>query len=53
LVERFEYNNGIKKEKNAVTFFPKENYSTSARYLKNGMDLGYEVSKVHEILRFK
>lgn len=56
-IERVKYNNDLKKYKpqikNTVTFFKKEKYYCSGRYLKNAIDLGYEVDKVHKIYKFK
>ena len=64
-IERFDFNgrdlsknndSKIKYKpqvKNTVTFFEKKEYHCSARYLKNAINLGYEVEKVHKIHKFK
>lgn len=56
-VERYKYNSNEKtykpQYKNTVTFFEKKDCYTSARYLKNAMDCGYEVSKVTKIYKFE
>lgn len=53
---RWKKNTGSEyKEKtiNTVTFFEKKNYICSATYLRNAIELGYEVSKIHRIEKFK
>jgi hypothetical protein len=57
-IERYKFNanssvNFDKIEKNTVTFFEKTNYSCSARYLKNALELGYEIKEVKKIYKFK
>lgn len=43
----------IDRSINTVTFYEKKNYTTSWTYLKQAIDVGYEVTKIHKVAMFE